>query len=582
MFERRHRHPCILELERVEIDPQLPKPGAVIADKYRIERVIGVGGMGIVYAARHELLNNVVALKLLLPQVAKDKEAVARFLHEGRATARLQSAHVVRVMDVGMVGEAPFLAMELLAGEDLSQILETRGRFLITETVDHLLEAMEGLSHAHAAGIIHRDLKPSNLFLTHNEDDSRTIKVVDFGISKSMGKDSGNITSTAAVLGSPAYMAPEQLRSSKRVDARADIWSLGVIAFELLTGAIPFEGETVGEIFANVLERAPRRPGQLRVEIPGKLEEAILRCLQKSPDARFPNVGELAGAIARFGTGRCDGLIAGIEKKFGTPGVGLDPMRSPSIPDLDVTSAPPPKPKSSAPKLPPVPISATGNFDFDDEMSGPSLMTMDEVASPRSRPSLGPSPTSSASIRVPAVSARPRAAPSATSDAFREWLLPIALHGAIVVATLALLRRFAPTHGAWSVLAFVPGTTEGAASSSSAIVGGAFAVACVLTSIVAISSRSARWGFIVATLGMLVMSLGMFLIVGASSGGLVGVSSGEKTFVAIGAPVVALGVGIACLGKARDLWRDDERALPPLLAAVAGGIFFCALQLSVL
>ncbi len=547
----------------MELDRDLPQPGAVIASKYRIERVLGVGGMGVVYAAKHELMNQEVALKLLLPQVAKDKEAVARFLHEGRATARLQSAHVVRVMDVGVEGTSPFLAMELLAGEDLGQILETRGRFKITETVDYLLEAIEGLSHAHAAGIIHRDLKPSNLFLARGEDDAPTIKVVDFGISKSVGND-GGITATSAVLGSPAYMAPEQLRSSKHVDARVDVWSLGVIAFELLTGVMPFQGETVGEIFANVLEKSPVRPGSLRVEIPGKLEEAILKCLQKSADARFSSIAELANAIARHGTGRCDPLVANITKKLATT---TPIVRSASIPDLELPAP------ISAPKLSAPPISSPsvgGSFDFDEEIISAPLVTVDEAA--RKKP---------VAPKAAAATVITHRAPSPSRFEFvRESLLPVLLHVGLAAATFYLLRRFLPVRRAWDLYAMLPGTTEGASAKTTAIVGGVFGVSAIGCCIAAIASHSARWGLFLSTLGLCAITLGMFLVMGSATGGVIGVLSGEKVFVLVGAPIVATGLVGACLGKARDAWRDYARVSPPTLAVTAGALAFCAFQLA--
>ncbi len=568
----------------MELDPLLPKPGSVIAGKYRIERVLGLGGMGVVYAAKHELMNQDVALKLLLPEVARDKEAVARFIHEGRATARLQSPHVVRIIDVGMEASAPFLTMELLSGEDLGQMFDKRGRFLITETVDYLIEAMEGLSHAHAASIIHRDLKPSNLFLARGEGDSKTIKVVDFGISKSIGNESGNLTSTSAVLGSPAYMAPEQLRSSKHVDARVDVWSLGVIAYELLTGVMPFEGETVGAIFANVLEKVPARPRTLRVEIPGMLEEAILKCLQKSPDARFSNLAELASAIARYGTGRCDPLVASIEKRFAS--AGFTPIRSASIPDLELPLvAPPSKPTISVPKLPAPPISAPvlgglgGGFDFDDEaLAGPSLVTVDEVrrAPTPSKPAAAGAATVMTS-RPPSSSSQMTAA---SSEVFRETILPVALHAALAVATFILLYRFASAARGWDLASMLPGTTEGAASSTSAIVGGVFAASAIGVSIGAVASRPLRWGLVVSTLGFCAMALGMFLIMGSATGGVVGPLAGERAFVSVGSPLVALGVAGAALGKAREAWRDYARVLPPILAIFAGALAFCAVELA--
>jgi len=545
------------------LDPQLPQPGALVAEKYRIDRVLGVGGMGVVYAATHELLRQQVALKLLLPEVAKNKEAVARFLHEGRATARLQSAHVVRVTDVGMVDTTPFLAMELLSGEDLGEIVTARPRILVTETVDWLLEAMEGLAHAHAAGIIHRDLKPSNLFLARVGEAS-VIKVVDFGISKSIGDGSAHVTATSAVLGSPAYMAPEQLRSSKHVDARADVWSLGVIAFELLTRNMPFNGDNVGEVFANVLEKAPPRPTALRAEIPGPLEQAILRCLQKNPDDRYPNIAELAKAIARYGTGRCDALVESIEKKL-APTLGA-PVRSTSIPDLEA-----PKSRASAPTVsvskPPISApSGVGSFAFDDEIAGPSLVTVDEAASARAKATyVIPSSQRPSSVR--------------RSSELVEWVLPAFLHAALVAGTFFALRHFV-VFAPFDVFGHLPGTTVGSRASTTAIVGGAYAVASLACCIAAVASRAARVGFGVATLGFLGSVVGMFLVMSSASEGFIRVVSGDKMFVTAGSVAIACGFAIACLGKARDAWRDYARVLPLALAVLAGALLFCATKLA--
>jgi serine/threonine-protein kinase len=552
------------------LDPSLPKPGALVASKYRIDRVLGVGGMGVVYAAKHEMLSQEIALKMLLPAVAKDKEAVARFIHEGRATARLQSDHVVRVMDVGMDGETPFLAMELLDGEDLSQLLEKRGPLLVMQTVDWLIEAMEGLSHAHAARIIHRDLKPSNLFLA-----SGVIKVVDFGISKSMEKESG-LTQTSAVLGSPAYMAPEQLRSSKHVDARVDVWSLGVIAYELLTGELPFGGETVGAIFANVLEKTPARPRTLRVELPGKLEEAILKCLQKSADARYQNVAELAKDIARFGSGKSDPLVATIEQKLA--GVSAAPIRSMSLPDLELPIAPVSKPRISAPPISAPPISAPSATAFDwnddgDAAPAPKILTVDESAQRKAV-------TSAAATATVMTSRRPPPPPAPRFEFVRETLLPLALHVVLAVGAFDLLRRFVPHH-ALDVFAMLPGTTEGAPARTSAIVGAVFAATCIGCCIAGIASGTAKWGYFVSTLGLGAIALGMFLVMSSSTGGVVGVPSGERMFVVVGSAIVAGGLAFACLGKARDGWRDDDaRVVPPLLALASGVLLFAALELA--
>jgi tRNA A-37 threonylcarbamoyl transferase component Bud32 len=287
----------------------MPSAGDVLAGKYRVERVLGEGGMGIVFAAHHELLEQRVAIKLLLPEITRSTEAVARFLNEARASSRIQNEHVARVLDVGRLESgAPFMVIEFLEGLDLAQVLEQRGRLPATDVVDWLLQALEAIAQAHALGIVHRDLKPSNLFLARRQDGTSHIKVLDFGISKALDPPTGGagsrgaVTSTNAVLGSPAYMSPEQLRDSKSVDARTDIWSLGVLAYELLTADIPFHGDSVVALYAAIQERAPRPVREKRPDVPVVLDEAILKCLRVNPRDRFPTVTDLALAITPHGT----------------------------------------------------------------------------------------------------------------------------------------------------------------------------------------------------------------------------------------------------------------------------------------
>ncbi len=283
-----------------------PKPGDVIAGKYRIERAIGEGGMGAVYAAHHELLDQRVALKLLFGDGGVDRETVARFMLEARAAARLQSEHVARVMDVDtLAGGLPFIVMEYLEGSDLSAQLATHGPIAPALVADYVLQALEAIAQAHAQGIIHRDLKPSNLFLTTRPDGSEIIKILDFGISKSMfhaGIDP-SLTSNKTVLGSPAYMSPEQVRSSRSVDCRTDIWSLGVVMYELLCGEVPFAAEQIGELFAAILEQDPPRLGSRRSQIPEALQHVVERCLTRNREHRYLDVGEMAYALAPFSTG---------------------------------------------------------------------------------------------------------------------------------------------------------------------------------------------------------------------------------------------------------------------------------------
>jgi eukaryotic-like serine/threonine-protein kinase len=301
---------------REDIAPVLPKVGDVVAGKYRIEKVVGEGGMGIVYAAHHLVLDQRVALKLLLVDSVRGDETVERFVREAQAAARLRSEHVVRVTDAGALDSGvPFLAMEFLQGCDLAELVSLDGPLPAADVADYLLQVLSALAQAHAAGIVHRDLKPANLFLALREDGSNIIKVLDFGISKQRSERAQWKELTGkAVLGTPAYMSPEQLRSSKSVDARADIWSLGVVMYELLSGKLPFDGETPGEIFAAILERSPAPLRAHRPSLSQAWEDIVMRCLRRAPEERFADVGELARALAPFGSGRWAQVVPAIER----------------------------------------------------------------------------------------------------------------------------------------------------------------------------------------------------------------------------------------------------------------------------
>jgi serine/threonine protein kinase len=283
-------------------DTNLPAPGDVLAGKYRIERLIGRGGMGAVFAAQHMLLNQRVALKLLLGELADSKEASARFMNEARAAAQIQGEHVARVLDIGQLPNgAPFMVLEYLEGADLSGVLQQRGPLPVTEVADYALQALDALAQAHAAGIVHRDLKPANLFLTRRHDGTTLVKVLDFGISKNLAASATQgMTSTRAVLGSPEYMSPEQLRTPRGVDARTDIWSLGVILYELLTGRMPFTGESLAELFVQILETVPPPVRSIRPDIPAALETVIARCMMRDPAGRYQNVSELKAELMFF------------------------------------------------------------------------------------------------------------------------------------------------------------------------------------------------------------------------------------------------------------------------------------------
>jgi serine/threonine-protein kinase len=276
------------------------REGEILAGKYRVDRVLGVGGMGVVVAAHHINLDEPFAIKFLLPETLKNADAVARFTREARAAAKIKNEHVARVSDVGTLENgAPYMVMEYLEGLDLSEWLAQRGRMPIEQAVDMILQACEAIAEAHALGIIHRDLKPANLFVANRANGRLCVKVLDFGISKSSHLG-GAMTSTSALMGSPLYMSPEQMQSSKDVDPRSDIWALGVILYELVTGQAPFNAETLPELVLRIMRAPPPPLRQVIPDAPAALEAVLLRCLDKERSARFASVAELTAALAPF------------------------------------------------------------------------------------------------------------------------------------------------------------------------------------------------------------------------------------------------------------------------------------------
>jgi serine/threonine protein kinase len=278
--------------------------GEVIAGKYIVERVIGEGGMGVVLAARHLELEQRVAIKFLLPEIAQQGMAAERFRREARAAAKMRGEHVCRVLDVGTLESGiPFMVMEYLEGWDLASELERRKLLPVEEAVGYVLEACEALAEAHAAHVIHRDLKPANLFLEARGDGSRRIKVLDFGVSKSLLDATpglGALTKTSSFVGSPLYMSPEQLESAKDVDVRTDLWALGVVLYELITGQTPFRGETMPQLVASVLHDAPRSLAELACVAPDGLELVLRHALEKPRAQRYSNVAELAQDLVPY------------------------------------------------------------------------------------------------------------------------------------------------------------------------------------------------------------------------------------------------------------------------------------------
>jgi serine/threonine protein kinase len=305
--------------------------GDLVAGHYRVERVIGSGGMGVVLAARDERTGEAVAIKVL--RSIDDSRAVERFFREARAMGKLESEHVVRVRDAGSDGRKPYLVMDRLEGVDLAARAKQNGPLGVQESADHVIEACEALSHAHSKGIVHRDVKPSNLFL-HTVSGKTVLKVLDFGISKVQTRDVWERTLTTTddggVLGSPPYMSPEQVRDPKAVDARTDVWSLGVVLYKILSGAVPYDGDSVGEVFAKVLER-PYPSLRVTTDVPEAIDAIVQRCLAKDREERWSHVGELATALAPFASPDRAALAPRIAQRMRDEGPTLE--RPSSIPD---------------------------------------------------------------------------------------------------------------------------------------------------------------------------------------------------------------------------------------------------------
>jgi len=274
--------------------------GEVIADKYRIEGLIGRGGMGLVVAASQLTLDRRVAIKLIRDEWAQDPLAVARLIREAKAAASIQSEHVARVLDVGTLPDgAPFIVMEYLDGLDLDTLLRRDGALAISDAVDFMLQACEAIAEAHRNGIVHRDLKPANVFIARQPGGVPCVKVVDFGISKVIGVAADSLTHPSRVVGSLYHMAPEQMRG-KAVDARTDVWALGVLLFEMLTARSPFRDAAWPDICAQVLHGTGPL-GALEGAVPAELQVIIQKCLSRSADDRYDSVAALAKALAPFG-----------------------------------------------------------------------------------------------------------------------------------------------------------------------------------------------------------------------------------------------------------------------------------------
>jgi serine/threonine protein kinase/predicted membrane-bound spermidine synthase len=297
--------------------------GQILDQRYRVERLIGEGSMGFVFAARDIDSGQVVALKLLRPHLLAESVANERFHREIKATMSLDCEHIVRTLDVGHLGSGdPFMVMEYLEGVDLSKVIRDSGALAIERAVDYALQTCMALAHAHKQGFIHRDIKPANLMLVQSVAERELIKVLDFGISKLKPRASAtlplNLTANAVRLGSPLYVSPEQKASAAAADERSDIWSLGVTLFEMIAGVAPFVESPESLRDRNEPPIDAPRVSRYRSGVPRQLEQVLARCLQRVPRRRFQTVAELASALEPFASVSCAGLGRDIAELFGT------------------------------------------------------------------------------------------------------------------------------------------------------------------------------------------------------------------------------------------------------------------------
>jgi serine/threonine protein kinase len=409
-------------------EDQIPREGELLAGKYRIEQRLGAGGMGVVMAARHEAINQRVAIKfLVVNDEAYRDEAIQRLLREARAAAALRGEHVVRVYDIGeLPGGAPFIVMEHLDGKDLAAVASAVGKLPVSEAVMLVAQAASAVSEAHRAGIVHRDLKPSNLFVVRRPDGTAAIKVLDFGIAKSHDPQPQPqpLTGARVVLGTAHYMSPEQIRDSHTVDARSDIWSLGAILYELVAGRPAFQSGTQSGVYAAIVTESPPPLSSLRPDAPLALEQVLSQCLERDPQKRIQSAEALAGRLAPFAA-RSIEYDRLLERSLPSPLLSDWALLASGGTSISPTL---PTPSAAGPALPPVERSDTqvsfGATNSPVEPKKPLLELPALSGFQRTKRSSSPG-------RVPA---------SPLSSVVRRSLVAVGLVGGLALTVLVLLR----------------------------------------------------------------------------------------------------------------------------------------------
>jgi hypothetical protein len=413
------------------------RPGDTIAGKYRVRGVIGQGGVGVVVAADHLTLRCPVAIKFVRPEIARDPDVARRFVREAHAAARLRSAHVARVMDADTIdGGPPYLVMELLEGRDFGAIVKDDGPLPVAAAVDYVVQACEAVAEAHAAGIVHRDIKAANLFLTRAADGTPLVKVLDFGLSKIQAGDGrpshASLTSANHVVGSPHYMAPEQMRSSRDADARSDIWALGVVLYTLLAGRVPFKGTYLTEVCAAVLSGAAAPLTEVRPEVPQGLADVVARCMRLEPEDRYQSVVELVAALEPFARVAPEPSPAAVSARA-VPARAADPVS-------------PIGPRAPAPVAPRVSV-RWGLALLALAIAGAVVVNLRRASRAGEVPVVGPAAVGAASLEPPPQGA-PAVAASAPPTTDIAGAVPAATTAATMSSPAPAARARAPVHRA--------------------------------------------------------------------------------------------------------------------------------------
>jgi serine/threonine protein kinase len=521
------------------------RAGDMLAEKYRLEELLGSGGMGHVYRATNELVGRAVAIKLLRPELASNTQIVERFLREARAANLVRHPNVVDVVDIGKdESGTPFIVQELLSGQDLSRYAAQKKRLSLEEVVDLLCPVIDAVAEAHTRGVVHRDIKPENVFLAREKSGKIVPKLLDFGISKMRTTSDVRSTEAGVMMGTPAYMPPEQLHGAKDADARSDVWALGVMLFELLSGRLPFDVPDAPALFVAIATRDAPTLSDVSPDVAPAVSKIVERCLRRNPEERYPTAAELARDL-----------------RLMTEGQELEPTGKRSIPPewraaagnaaMDVKIPPSPiAPTLMSSKPPPAP--SNGALKAKDTPSVPDLPDLPDLPVPAPKPKAETKPKPG-----PAASSTPVSRAPATKPA-----TPQALDGVVMgpTSSVSVPTRPRPAQQMYEA----PGTGAAPPPDMGWVVG-LCAVTLIALGVIgglmSVAHSANGWGIVRVVL------------------------PGNGTAIAAGQSLMALVVAV--IGgrhgkKAFEIWNGDAtggRSGAVVAAAITGGLFFAAIEL---